>query len=85
MTFKRTTYIPICFVTLVSTSKLEKEKFDRDHRTKILINAKTDEQICEIQKRFEVHLLEYNLISKDDQMKTNSIQLSKNIMIKTIS
>jgi hypothetical protein len=67
----------------VSASKLEKEKFDRDHRTKILINIKTDEQVCEIQKRFEVHLLEYNLIS--DQQMTNSIQLSKNIMMKAIS
>jgi hypothetical protein len=67
----------------MSASKLEKEKFDRDHRIKIFINIKTDEQICEIQRRFEVHLLEYNLIS--DQQMTNSIQLSKNIMIKAIS
>jgi hypothetical protein len=67
----------------MSTSKLEKKRFDRDHRTKILINIKTDEQICEIQKRFEMHLLEYNLIS--DQQMTNSIQLSKNIMMKAIS
>ncbi len=83
MTFKKTAYISICFVTLMSTSKLEKKRFDRDHRTKILINIKTDEQICEIQKRFEMHLLEYNLIS--DQQMTNSIQLSKNIMMKAIS
>jgi hypothetical protein len=67
----------------VSASKLEKEEFDRDHRIKILINIKTDEQICEIQERFEMHLLEYNLIS--DQQMINSIQLSKNIMMKAIS
>ncbi len=85
MTFKKTAYISICFVTLMSAFKLEKKRFDRDHRIKILINIKTNEQICEIQRRFEVHLLEYNLVSKNDQLMTNSIQLSKNIMIKTIS
>ncbi len=85
MTFKKTAYISICFVTLMSASKLEKEKFDRDHRIKTLINIKTNEQICEIQKRFEMHLLEYNLVSRNDQLMTNSIQLSKNIMIKAIS
>jgi hypothetical protein len=85
MTFKKTAYISICFVTLKSASKLEKEKFDRDHRIKTLINIKTNKQICEIQKRFEMHLLEYNFVSKNDQMMKNSIQLSKNIMIKTIS
>ncbi len=85
MTFKKTAYISICFVTLMSTSKLEKKEFDRDHRIKTLINIKTNEQICEIQKRFEMHLLEYNLVSRDDQLMKNSIQLSKNIMIKAIS
>jgi hypothetical protein len=85
MTFKKTTYIFICSVTLVFQNKLEKERFDRDSHTKILIHLKTDKQICEIQKRFEMQLLEYNLISKNDQMMTNSIQLSKNIMIKATS
>jgi hypothetical protein len=80
MTFKKTTYISICFVTLMSQSKLEKEEFDRDSFIKTLIHLKTNKQVCEIQKRFEMQLLEYNLI----QM-TNSIQLSKNIMIKAIS
>ncbi len=85
MTFKKTAYISICFVTLVSASKLEKEGFDRDHRTKTLINIKTDEQICEIQERFEMHLLEYNPVSRDDQLVANSVQLSKNTMVKAIS
>jgi hypothetical protein len=67
----------------MSASKLEKKEFDRDHRIKTLINIKIDEQIYEIQERFEMHLLEYNLIS--DQQMTNSIQFSKNIMIKAIS
>jgi hypothetical protein len=69
----------------VSQSKLEKEEFDRDSFIKTLIHLKTDKQVCEIQKRFEVQLLEYNFISRNDQMMTNSIQLSKNIMIKAIS
>jgi hypothetical protein len=69
----------------MSQSKLEKEEFDRDSFIKTLIHLKTSKQICEIQKRFEMQLLEYNLINKDDQMMTNSIQFSKNIMIKAIS
>jgi hypothetical protein len=85
MTFKKTAYISICFVTLMSAFKLEKKKFDRDHRINTLINIKTNKQICEIQERFEMHLLEYNLVSRNNQLMTNSIQLSKNIMIKTIS
>jgi hypothetical protein len=80
MTFKETTYISTCSVILVSQSKLEKDEFDRDYRIKILINTKNDKQVCEIQKRFEVQLLEYNLIQV-----TNSMQSSRNIMVKAIS
>jgi hypothetical protein len=85
MTFKKTTYILICFVILVFQSKLEKEEFDSDSFIKTLIHLKTNKQICEIQERFEVQLLEYNLISRNDQRMTNSVQFSKNIMIKAIS
>ncbi len=85
LTFQKTTFISSAIVTLMSQSKLEMKRFDRDYRTKILINTKNDKQICEIQKRFEVQLLEYIFISKNDQMMTNSIQLRKNIMIKAIS
>jgi hypothetical protein len=86
MTFKETTYISICSVILVSQNKLEKEKFDRDYHTKTLIHLKTGMQVCEIQRRFEVQLLEYTLISRDDQREmTNLIQSSRNIMIKAIS
>jgi hypothetical protein len=73
LTFQKTTFIFNAIVTLVSQSKLEMKKFDRDYRTKILINAKNDKQICEIQDRFEVQLLEYIFISRNDQMMTNSI------------
>jgi hypothetical protein len=92
MTFKKTTYISICFVTLVSQSKLEKEEFDRDSFIKTLIHLKTNKQVCEIQRRFEMQLLEYNLISRNnrkiisrDDETTNSVQSSKNIMIKATS
>ncbi len=85
MTFKETTYISTCSVILVSQSKLEKDEFDRDYRIKILINTKNEKQMCEIQRRFEMQLLEYILISRDDQRMTNSIQSSRNIMIKAIS
>jgi hypothetical protein len=93
MTFKKTTYISICSVTLVSQSKLEKEGFDRDPFIKTLIHLKTGKQVCEIQGRFGVQLLEYNLISREDQAiitsrngeTANSVQLSKNIMVKATS
>jgi hypothetical protein len=57
-----------------------------------MIHLKTNKQVCEIQKRFKVQLLEYNfisrnnqtIISKDDET-TNSVQSSKNIMIKATS
>jgi hypothetical protein len=76
----------------VSQSKLEKEGFDRDSFIKTLIHLKTGKQVCEIQERFEVQLLEYNLISRDNQAiisrdgeTANSVQPSKNIMVKAIS
>jgi hypothetical protein len=86
MTFKEKTYIFTCSVILVSQNKLEKQKFDRDFHIKTLIHLKTDMQVCEIQKRFAVQLLEYTFISKDVQREmTNSVQSSRNIMIKAIS
>jgi hypothetical protein len=87
MTFKKTAYIFICFVTLMFQSKLEKEEFDRDSFIKTPIHLKTSKQVCEIQKRLEMQLLEFNLISREDQMRqmTNSILLSKNIMIEVTS
>jgi hypothetical protein len=85
ITFKKTAYISNCSVTLVSQSKLEKEEFDRDSFIKTLIHLKTSTQVCEIQRRFEMQLLEYTLISRDDQMMTNSMQSSRNIIVKAIS
>jgi hypothetical protein len=66
----------------VSQNKLEKEGFDRDPHTKTLIHLKTGKQVCEIQGRFGVQLLEYNPVSRDDQMVANSVQPSKNTMVK---
>jgi hypothetical protein len=80
--FYRTAYISTSTITLVSQSKLANQRFDRDSYTKTLIQMKTSKQICEIQNRYEVQLLKFNLVS--DKM-TNSIQLSKNIMIKVTS
>jgi hypothetical protein len=51
----------------MSQSKLEKEEFDRDSFIKTLIHLKTNKQVCDIQKRFEMQLLEYNLISRENQ------------------
>jgi hypothetical protein len=68
----------------VSQSKLEKEGFDRDSFIKTLIHLKTGRQVCEIQGRFGVQLLEFNLISREDQNQqmANSVQPSKNTMVK---
>jgi hypothetical protein len=66
----------------VSQSKLENEGFDRDYRTKTLVNTKNGKQVCEIHGRFGVQLLEYTPISRDDQMVANSVQPSKNTMVK---
>jgi hypothetical protein len=60
MTFKKTAYISISIVTLVSQFKLEKEGYDRDSYTKTLIQMKTGKQICEIQGRYGVQLLKFN-------------------------
>jgi hypothetical protein len=79
MTFKKTAYISISIVTLVSQLKLEKKKYDRDSYTKTLIQIKTGKQICEIQSRYEVQLLKFNLVI--DKV-ANSVQLSKNTMVK---
>jgi hypothetical protein len=54
MTFKKTAYISINIVTLVFQFKLEKKKYDRDSYTKTLIQMKTNKQICEIQKHYEM-------------------------------
>jgi hypothetical protein len=72
MTFIKTTYMFICLVTLVSQSKLEKERFDRDSFIKTLIHLKTSKQVYEIKKRFQMQLLEYTSIIKNEMM-TNSI------------
>jgi hypothetical protein len=82
LAFQKTAFIPSATVTLVSQSKLENEGFDRDYRTKTLVNTKTGKQVCEIQGRFGVQLLEYTPISRDDQMVANSVQPSKNTMVK---
>jgi hypothetical protein len=82
MTFKKTAYISISIVTLMSQFKLEKKEYDQDSYTKTLIQMKTNKQICKIQNRYKIQLLKFNLVI--DKM-TNSIQLSKNIMIKASS
>ncbi len=66
MTFKKTAYISIRIVTLVSQFKLKKKEYKRDLYTKTLIQMKTSKQICEIQKHYKMQLLEYNSISKND-------------------
>ncbi len=75
--FYQTIYISINTITLMSQSKLANQKFDRDSYFKILNQLKTNKQICEIMRRYEILFLKFNFIKI-----ANSIQFSKNIMIK---
>ncbi len=99
MTFKQTANISSIDVTLVSQSKLMKEHYDRDMYSKKLIQKSSRMKICDIQKHYEMLLLEYNLIDKDDddarfrddehdeidQMnQTSSIQSNKKSLAKAI-
>jgi hypothetical protein len=47
-------------MTLVSSTKLIKERYDRDMHTKTLVHVATGKKICDIEKHFEVMTLEYN-------------------------
>ncbi len=60
--FYRAIYILTSTITLVSQSKLVNQTFDRDSYFQILNQLKTNKQICEIIKRYEMLLLKFNLV-----------------------
>jgi hypothetical protein len=59
--FEDTAYISFIDVTLVFSTKLIKQKFDRCSRTNILMKMKSKKKICDIQMRYNL------LILKDEE------------------
>jgi hypothetical protein len=60
MEFANTAYVPTTSMTLVSSTKLIKEGYDRDMHTKTLVHVATEKKVCDIEKHFEVMTLEFN-------------------------
>jgi hypothetical protein len=58
MKFANIAYVLITSMTLVSFTKLIKEGYDRDMHTKTLVHVATEKKICDIEKHFEVMILE---------------------------
>jgi hypothetical protein len=61
MKFVNTTYVFIISMTLVSFIKLIKERYDRDMHIKTLVHVATEKKICDIEKHFEIMILQFNL------------------------
>ncbi len=64
MKFVNTTYVFIINMTLVSFIKLIKEEYDRDMHTKTLVHVATEKKVCDIEKHFEVMILEFNFTNE---------------------
>jgi hypothetical protein len=64
MKFANTAYVLITSMTLVSFIKLIKEEYDKDMHTKTFVHVATGTKICDIEKYFEVMILEFNLINE---------------------
>ncbi len=62
MEFANTAYVLITSMTLVSSTKLIKEGYDRDMHTKTLVHVATGKKVCDIEEHFGVMTLEYNPI-----------------------
>jgi hypothetical protein len=59
MEFANTAYVPTTSMTLVSSTKLIKEGYDRDMHTKTLVHVATGKKVCDIEEHFGVMTLEY--------------------------
>ncbi len=62
MEFANIVYVLITSMTLVSSTKLIKEEYDKDMHTKTLVHVATGKKVCDIEKHFEVMILEFNPI-----------------------
>ncbi len=69
--FEDTVYISFIDVTLVFSTKLIKQKFDRCSRTNILMKMISKKKIRDIQMRYNLLILEY---AKNNEMIANSVQ-----------
>ncbi len=73
MTFVKTTWISSCKMTLVFASNLRELEYDRNLISKTLVHVATRKQMCQIERRFEEYLLEYNSIDVNQSKLNNSI------------
>ncbi len=76
--FANTAWISSTDVTLISSTRLIKEGYDRDPHTNTLMHMKTGTKVCEISMHCNVLLLEFNPIKH-----ANSVQLRKSTTAKT--
>jgi hypothetical protein len=73
MTFVKTNWISSCEMILVFAFNLRELEYNRDLISKILVHVATRKQICQIERRFEEYLLEYNSIDVNQSKLNNSI------------
>ncbi len=64
MKFANTAYVLTTSMTLVSSTKLIKQGFDRDMLTKTLVHVATGKKVCDIEEHFGVMTLEFNPIDE---------------------
>ncbi len=70
--FEDTAYISFIDVTLVFSTKLIKQEFDRCSRINILMKMISKKKICDIQMRYNLLILES--AEENSGMTTNSVQ-----------
>jgi hypothetical protein len=81
MEFANTAYVPTTSMTLVSSTKLIKEGYDRDMHTKTLVHAATEKKVCDIEEHFGIMTLEYNPINVIDESTTTVEMTAPNEML----
>jgi hypothetical protein len=70
--FDNTVYISFIDVTLMFSTKLIEQKFDRCSRTNTLIKMNSKKKICDIQMRYNLLILESE--EENSEMTTNFVQ-----------
>jgi hypothetical protein len=70
--FEDTAYILFIDVTLVFSTKLIKQKFDKCSKINTLMKMKSKKKICDIQMRYNLLILEYS--DENNEMIANFVQ-----------
>ncbi len=83
MEFANTAYVPTTSMTLVSSTKLIKEGYDRDMHTKTFVHVATGKKVCDIEEHFGVMTLEYNPIQPTEYVKYGATVDPRNEMENT--